>query len=162
VRFQLIDVLQIWSESISTEEKLSSLALKDVTLLNTYRAYAIGLEQFFKWLRIQAPQPCSESTVAWVSTLALEQNLSPATINLRLTPLRKLAREMGDNGLSDSDTAAAMERITGAKHQGVRAGKWLRKGQATDLLNAPDPSTLKGKRDRARCSAHRWYIVDVY
>jgi hypothetical protein len=38
------------------------------------------------------------------------------------------------NGLLDSDTAAAMERITGVKHQGVRTGKWLRKGQATDLL----------------------------
>ena len=69
--------------------------------------------------------------------------------------LRKLAREMGDNGLLESDTAAAMERIKGVTHQGVRAGKWLRKGQATDLLNAPDPSTLKGKRDRARC-LRRW------
>jgi hypothetical protein len=62
---------------------------------------------------------------------------------------------MGDNELLESDTAAAMERIKGVKHQGVRAGKWLRKGQATDLLNVPDPSTLKGKRDRARC-LRRW------
>jgi integrase/recombinase XerD len=55
----------------------------------------------------------------WYRSWLLERNLSPATINLRLTPLRKLAREMGDNGLLDSDTAAAMERIKGVKHQGV-------------------------------------------
>jgi integrase/recombinase XerD len=34
------------------------------------------------------------------------------------------------------------------KQDGVRAGKWLLKEQANKLLNAPDPSTLKGKRDR--------------
>jgi site-specific recombinase XerD len=31
----------------------------------------------------------------------------------------------------------------------VRAGNWLLKEQANVLLNAPDPSALKGKRDRA-------------
>ena len=31
----------------------------------------------------------------------------------------------------------------------MRAGNWLLKEQANELLNAPDPSTLKGKRDRA-------------
>ena len=31
----------------------------------------------------------------------------------------------------------------------MRAGNWLTREQAEDLLNAPDPSTLKGKRDRA-------------
>jgi len=32
---------------------------------------------------------------------------------------------------------------------GVTAGNWLLKDQANQLLNAPDPATLKGKRDRA-------------
>ena len=31
----------------------------------------------------------------------------------------------------------------------MRAGNWLLREQASALLNAPDPSTLKGKRDRA-------------
>jgi site-specific recombinase XerD len=35
------------------------------------------------------------------------------------------------------------------KQQGVRAGNWLLNEQANVLLNAPDPSALKGKRDRA-------------
>jgi integrase len=71
------------------------------------------------------------------------------TVNLRLAPLRKLAREMADNGLLDSGLANAIERTKGVKQQGVRAGNWLLKEQANELLNAPAPSTRKGKRERA-------------
>ena len=35
------------------------------------------------------------------------------------------------------------------KQQGVRAGNWLTRAQAEALINCPDQSTLKGKRDRA-------------
>jgi integrase/recombinase XerD len=45
--------------------------------------------------------------------------------------------------------ASGIERTKGVKQEGVRAGNWLLKEQANELLNAPDPSTLKGKRDRA-------------
>jgi hypothetical protein len=57
----------------------------------------------------------------------LKQELSPATINLRLSPLRKLAREMADNSLLDSGVASAIQRTQGVKPQGVRAGNWLLK-----------------------------------
>jgi site-specific recombinase XerD len=33
--------------------------------------------------------------------------------------------------------------------EGVRAGNWLTRPQAEALINCPDASTLKGKRDRA-------------
>jgi integrase len=56
---------------------------------------------------------------------------------------------MADNGLVDPGVASAIERTKGVKQEGVRAGNWLLKEQANELLNAPDPSTLKGKRDRA-------------
>jgi integrase len=35
------------------------------------------------------------------------------------------------------------------RREGVRTGNWLSKKQATALLNAPDPDTFVGKRDRA-------------
>ena len=56
---------------------------------------------------------------------------------------------MADNGLLDSGAASAIERTKGIKQQGVRAGNWLLKEQANELLNPPDPRTLKGKRARA-------------
>ena len=72
-----------------------------------------------------------------------------STINLRLSPIRKLAREMADNQMLDPATAAAIERVPGVERRGTRVGNWLMKDQANDLLHAPDPQTLTGKRDRA-------------
>ena len=51
------------------------------------------------------------------------------------------------------ELAAGIVRVKGAKQAGVRSGNWLTRDQAEDLLNAPDPTTLKGKRDRALLSA---------
>jgi integrase/recombinase XerD len=37
----------------------------------------------------------------------------------------------------------------GASSRASGPGNWLLRDQANELLNAPDPTTLKGKRDRA-------------
>ena len=65
-------------------------------------------------------------------------------MNLRLSPIRKLAREMADNGMLDPATAAAIERVPGVEKRGNRVGNWLIKEQANSLLNAPSPETLAG------------------
>jgi integrase len=79
----------------------------------------------------------------------LQDRLSPATVNLYLSAIRRLAMEAADNGYLDPGTAGAIERVSGVRAHGVRAGNWLTKAQAQDLLNKPDTSTLKGLRDRA-------------
>jgi site-specific recombinase XerD len=100
------------------------------------------------WLRTKPRQPFSKALVGQYRAHLLKLELSPSTLNVRLSPLRKLAREMAENGLLDPDIASAIERTKGVKQEGVRAGNWLLKEQANELLNAPDPSTLKGKRER--------------
>jgi len=45
--------------------------------------------------------------------------------------------------------AAGIDQVAGVKQQGVRAGNWLTRAQAEALINCPDGSTLKGKRNRA-------------
>lgn len=77
------------------------------------------------------------------------RNLSPGTINLRLGAVRRLAYEASDCGLLSADLAAGIRRVKGVKKIGVRFGNWLVAEQALALLDAPDPATLKGKRDRA-------------
>jgi len=74
--------------------------------------------------------------------------LAASTINVRLAAIRKLAREAADNGLLAPDPAAGIARVRGAKALGVRAGNWLGKEQTEQMIAAPDPETLKGKRDR--------------
>ena len=39
--------------------------------------------------------------------------------------------------------------MKGARKLGIRAGNWLTKEQASQILQAPDTATVKGKRDRA-------------
>jgi site-specific recombinase XerD len=132
---------------------LLRLVLDSVASVHSRRSYDKALRQFFAWYREQRrsePRAAfSKALVAAYRTSLLEQSLAPATINLRLSPIRKLAREMADNGLLAPELASAIERVAGVRQAGVRAGNWLSKEQASELLNAPDPATLKGKRDRA-------------
>jgi hypothetical protein len=79
--------------------------------------------------------------------------LAPSSINQRLSAIRKLALEAADNGLMAPELAAGISRVKGAKRLGVRTGNWLNKEQAEALINSPDTSTLKGKRDRGRFGA---------
>jgi integrase/recombinase XerD len=46
---------------------------------------------------------------AWLN----EQKLSPATVSLRLSPIRKLAQEMADNGLIDEHSRVGSSECRG-------------------------------------------------
>lgn len=136
-------------ETQDREAELVRLVLNGVTSEHTRRAYQKGLTQFFAFCREQQASSFTKALVGEYRATLLTQNLAPATINLRLSPIRKLAREMADNGLLEPAVAAAIERAKGVEQRGVRVGNWLLKDQASDLLNAPSALTLKGKRDRA-------------
>jgi integrase len=133
----------------SAEAELTALVLDGVTSDHSKRAYSKGLALFFAWVKERPPQAFAKALIQEYRAWLLEQGLAPATVNLRLSPLRKLAREMADNGLLSPELATGIGRTKGIKQEGVRAGNWLLREQASDLLNAPDPATLKGKRDRA-------------
>ena len=75
------------------------------------------------------------------------QGLAPASINVRLSAIRKLAGEASDNGLLDPGIAAGIARVRGVRQLGQRVGTWLTLETADRLLNVPDLSTVRGKRD---------------
>jgi site-specific recombinase XerD len=75
--------------------------------------------------------------------------LSSATINQKLSAIRKLASEAFYSKALDASTLQGIREVRGAKHQGIRTGNWLSKTDAEALLKAPEPTTLKGARDRA-------------
>src|SRR5262249_39161398 len=77
------------------------------------------------------------------------RHLSPATVNLRLAAVRRLAYEAADCGLLSPELAAGIQRVKGAKKVGVRLGNWLTVEQSRRLLEAPDVQSARGKRDRA-------------
>ena len=138
------------SEETTSEARLIALVLDGITSEHSRRSYRTGLVRFLGWVRSSGADPAfTKALVGQYRSLLLAEGLSSASINLRLSPVRKLAREMADNQLLDPSIAAAIERVPGVERRGTRIGNWLTKEQANDLLNAPNPKTLSGKRDRA-------------
>jgi hypothetical protein len=101
------------------------------------RTYGAAIEDFIAWY-------CSEPRLAFGRTVVLRyryelesRRLAPATINLRLAAVRRLAYEASDNGLLNPDLAAGIRRVKGAKRLGMRIGNWLTAGQGRKLLEMP-------------------------
>ena len=60
--------------------------------------------------------------------------LAPATINLRLAAVRRIAYEAADAGLLSPELAAGIRRVKGVRRIGVRLGNWLTPEQSWRLL----------------------------
>ena len=99
---------------------------------------------------VSEPRIAFNNTVVLRYRLHLEaKHLAPATINLRLAAVRRLAYEAADVGLLSPELAASIRRVKGAKRLGVRLGNWLSAEQAKELIRCPDQQTTGGKRDHA-------------
>ena len=75
------------------------------------RTYGAAIEDFISWY-------CSEPRLAFGRAVVLRlyelenRRLAPATINLRLAAVRRLAYEASDNGLLNPDLAAGISAQT--------------------------------------------------
>ena len=54
-----------------------------------------------------------------------QRHYAPATINLRLAAVRRIAYEAADIGLLSPELAAGIRRVKGVRRLGVRLGNWL-------------------------------------
>lgn len=125
------------------------LVLDSLSSENSKRAYRKALNDFLAWYKATGSPGISKALVQRYKVELQETGLSPSTINLRMSAIRKLAQEGADNGLVDQSIANGVSKVKGVKSAGVRSGNWLTKEQAQDLINSPDLITLKGLRDRA-------------
>lgn len=130
-------------------DSVIALALDDLTSAHSKRAYRKSLDEFIAWYIAQGRPGLIKATVNRYKAHLIDLRLSPATINQKLSAIRKLAREAAASGFLDQSHANGIVGAKGVKAAGVRAGNWLTQAQAQTLLNAPDTSTLKGLRDRA-------------
>lgn len=128
---------------------LRRLVLDSVASVHSRRAYGKAIDDFLAWYSAEPRTAFSKALVQEYRSRLEAQELAASTINVRLAALRKLAAEAADNGLLDPVLAAGILRVRGARQLGVREGNWLTLEEARLLLAAPDPRTLKGKRDRA-------------
>ena len=85
-----------------------------------------------------------------LALLYLEQRrYAPATINLRLAAVRRVAYEAADGGLLSPELTAGIRRVKGVRRLGVRLGNWLTPEQGRRLLEHPEPATPRQLRDYA-------------
>jgi len=138
------------SPAADTIERLKNLVLDSVNASESKRAHSRAIEDFLTWFQTDRPATgFTKATVQAYRTVLIESGLSSSTVNLRMTAIRRLAVEATDNGLMEPELASGIGRVKGMKREGVRIGNWLTIHQAEKLVNTPDVSTLKGKRDRA-------------
>jgi integrase len=106
------------------------------------RNYAKAFDDLFAFC---ASRPLSRALLMEYRTTI--DHLSPSTINVHLSAMRKLVGEARRNGMIGLEEATNLTDVPNARQKGTRLGNWLTREQAKELLAVPDRSTLKGKRD---------------
>ncbi len=126
-----------------------SAVLNSLGSLESKRAYEHAMNEFIAWY-------CSEPRLALNRVVVLRYRLylealplAPATINVRLAAIRRLAYEAADNGLLSPELVAGIRRVHGAKQLGQRVGNWLSNEESTALLAKTSADNLRSKRDSA-------------
>ncbi|RZU35504.1 tyrosine-type recombinase/integrase [Edaphobacter modestus] len=121
---------------------LRKMVLDSVQSIHSKRNYAKALDDLFAFC---ASRPLSRALL--MEYRATIDHLSPSTINVRLSAIRKLVGEARGNGMIGLEEAASLTDVPNVRQKGTRQGNWLTREQAKDLLSVPDRSKLKGKRD---------------
>jgi len=124
--------------------RLAQLRLDSVVAENSKRNYAKALDDLFLFA---ASRPLTRALL--MEWRAAMNKLSPSTVNVRLSAMRKLVTEARRNGMLGAEEAANLTEIPNIPEKGTRLGNWLTREQAKELLAVPDRSTIKGKRDYA-------------
>src|SRR5437773_8982280 len=128
-------------------EHAKTAVLNSLSSASGQRTYEHAIREFVGWY-------CSEPRLAFNRTVVLryrihleQRHYAPATINLRLAAVRRVAYEAADAGLLSPELAAAIRRVKGVRRLGVRIGNWLTPEQGRRLLQHPPPATARELRD---------------
>ena len=124
--------------------ELRRMVLNSVVSEHSKRNYAKALDDLFLFA---ASRPLTRALL--MEWRAAMNKLSPSTVNVRLSAMRKLVSEARRNGMLGAEEAANLTEVPNIPEKGTRLGNWLTREQAKELLAVPDRSTIKGKRDYA-------------
>jgi integrase len=128
-------------------EHAKTAVLNSLTSASGQRTYDHAIREFVAWY-------CSEPRLAFNRAVVLryrihleQRQYAPATINLRLAAVRRVAYEAADGGLLSPELAAGIRRVKGVRRLGVRLGNWLTPEQVRRLLEYAPPATPREARD---------------
>jgi len=112
------------------------------------RAYDGALRRYLAWHQAGDWPRFSRASVQAYRAYLIGENAGRAGINQAISALHSLAREAAAQGMLADEVAAGILAVRGTGSAGRRTGNWLSRKQAQQLLDAPDPATLVGRRDR--------------
>ena len=122
----------------------------NITNARTRRAYRIDVTDFFGFIGIkelvEVRQVSRSHVIAW-RDLLLRHGASPATIRRKLSAVASLFDYLCDKNAVESNPVDGVKRPMSDNNEGKTPA--ISDAQAKKLLNAPDPKTKKGIRDRA-------------
>jgi site-specific recombinase XerD len=99
-------------------DRLASLAVDAVPSPRSKTAYRAALRHFFSWYLPEAHGPISRAVVQQYRSELASFQLSPATVNLHLSAIRKLVSEAAENGLLDRTVAQTILSLKGPRQAG--------------------------------------------
>jgi site-specific recombinase XerC len=113
------------------------MVLDSVASPHSRRNYAKALDDLFAF---SAGRPLSRALL--MEYRATMDALSPSTVNVRLSAVRKMVLEARKNGMIGAEEAANLTEVPNIPQKGTRLGNWLTREQAKELLAVPDRATL--------------------
>jgi len=130
-------------------DRIVSLVTDGLDSPNSKVMYKKALDDFLSWYQDQGNPGLIKATIQAYKVHLQGLDYAPATINQKLTAVRRLVAEAVDNQLIDPLVLVGVQRVKGVKISGERLGNWLTLKEAQKLLETPDITSLKGLRDRA-------------
>src|SRR5262252_3634030 len=135
--------------ALSDLEHTKTAVLNSLRSVSGQRTYDHAIREFVAWY-------CSEPRLAFNRTVVLryrihleQRGYAPATINLRLAAVGRVAYAAADAGLLSPELAAGICRVKGVRRIGVRLGNWLSPEEGRRLLERTESSTPRQLRDHA-------------
>jgi len=89
---------------------ITSLVLDGLSSRHTRRAYSQALDEFLIWFHDDPSREFNKAAVQKYRAELETKGLAPASINVRLSAIRRLALEVADNGVMAPELAAGIAR----------------------------------------------------
>src|SRR4029453_2901506 len=130
-------------------EQAKTAVLNSLTSASGQRTYDHAIREFVTWYCSEPRLRLNRAGVLRYRIHLEQRGYAPATINLRLAAVRRIAYEAADAGLLSPELAAGIRRVKGVRRIGVRLGNWLTPEQGRRLLDSASPCTARELRDYA-------------
>ena len=130
-------------------EQSKSAVLNTLASAHSRRSYAYAIDKFIAWYCGEPRLTFNRAVVVRYRSYLESLCLSAATINLRLSAIRRLADESAESGWLTPELAIGIRRVQGVKRLGRKSGNWLTRNQVQELVNAASRTDLRGWRDGA-------------